>query len=141
MGGEPVIKEQHDGWRVLEDGRVQREVDKRTDGWWIVEAVGSYDANYCWNTRIRQVRAGEYLDLETFKSPQPTREDAERLQYWDHLPGYWEHGLAVYADHCLECGKYAKVLAFDYSPYFAWRVTECKKCGIRDSRTYKKERL
>lgn len=79
--------------------------------------------------------------LRTFeelrRGPFMTKEEAEGERYRDQLEGYWQYGLAVYADHCVACGKWAKVLAFDNTAGgWAWRVTECKYCGMVDSRTY-----
>lgn len=78
------------------------------------------------------------------KGPFPTRAMAEEWRWHDTIMGqnlpyeggsYWDHGMAVYADHCLGCGKYAKVLAGnDEGGGWAWRVTECRHCGILDSR-------
>lgn len=76
--------------------------------------------------------AGQFIDS---RGPFPTLEDAEDWRWRDMLPGYWEHGMTVYANHCLGCGRWAKVLAFDdEGGGWAWRVTECKTCGILDSR-------
>ena len=106
------------------------------DGWWTVRYTGVHCKHYCCQPFIVQVRAGEPWNPIYDRGPWPTREQAETFEYWDHLPGYWERGLAVYADHCLGCGAWAKVLAFDSSAESAWRVTECHKCGIIDSRTH-----
>lgn len=113
-------------------------VDPLFDGWWIVETPGwpHRDANGCYRTSVRQIRTGERYNVEHARGPFPTREDAEGFQYCDQLAGYWEHGLPVYADHCLGCGRFAKVLAFDDAGGgWNWRVTECKRCGVIDSRT------
>lgn len=112
-------------------------VDPLFDGWWIAESPGyrHCDKNFCYQTTVRQIRAGEARDSELERGPFPTREQAEAFQYRDHLESYWEHGLTVYASHCLGCGWFAKVLAFDDQAGWAWRATECKRCGILDSRT------
>lgn len=47
---------------------------------------------------------------------------------YDDLPGYWEHGLSIWADHCGVCGKWASVVAFSTQQH--WKVTDCKKCGM-----------
>lgn len=95
------------------------------DGWWLAAPDGTY-----------QVRAGDEYHIEFTRGPFPTQEMAEEHRFRDWVESYWEHGLAVYADHCLGCGKFAKVLAFDNSGMgWSWRVTECKFCGILDSRT------
>lgn len=61
--------------------------------------------------------------------------EAEEHRWRDSLPSYWAHGLPVWADHCVGCGLYAKVLAFDnVAGGWAWRVTECVRCGVLDSR-------
>lgn len=71
------------------------------------------------------------------RGPFVSPEDAEENRYHDHLEGYWSAGMAVYADHCVGCGKYAKILAFDnQAGGWAWRVTECKHCGVLDSRVH-----
>lgn len=104
-------------------------VDSVLDGWWLAVA----------GSEPRQAHEGDEYDLLTTRGPFRTREDAEAATYRDHLAGYWEHGLSVYADHCLGCGKFAKVLAFDNEGGgWAWRVTECKNCGVIDSRERKK---
>ena len=110
-------------------------MDPLFDGWWIVESTGKRDDRYCYRTFVRQIKAGEPRDIELHRGPFPTREQAEEHQYRDLLEDYWEAGFPVWADHCLECGSYAKVLAFDNEALWAWRVTECKDCGIQDSRT------
>jgi hypothetical protein len=46
----------------------------------------------------------------------------------DDLPGYWEHGLSVWADHCWVCGRWASIVAFSTSQH--WTVTDCKRCGM-----------
>lgn len=87
-----------------------------------------------WDTYMSEHRrdAGQFRNS---RGPFPSEEMAEESRFRDSLPGYWEYGLAVYANHCLGCGRYAKVLAFDdEGGGWAWRVTECKKCGIKDSR-------
>jgi hypothetical protein len=131
-----TVKEQHDGWRVLENGQVQTKIRSLLDGWWIAETPGwpHHDRNRCYRTTVRQVVDGEYVDLETFRGPFPTRAQAEEFQYRDYLADYWEAGMAVFADHCLGCGAFAKVLAFDSAGNWAWRVTECRRCGVLDSR-------
>lgn len=99
-------------------------VDPLFDGWWLAVAEGT-----------QQVHAGDEYDITRVRGPFPTNEMAEDWRWnADRVLGAWEHGLAVYADHCLGCGKFAKVLAYDYGSGFAWRVTECKHCGILDSR-------
>ena len=111
-------------------------VDPLFDGWWTVRYTGEYCKHYCCRPTIVQVHAGEEWDPVYDRGPWPTREDAEGFEYVDHLAGYWERGLAVYADHCLGCGTFARVLAFDNGADRAWRVTECKDCGIIDSRDH-----
>ena len=113
-------------------------VDPLFDGWWAVRSPGwaNHCKHFCYQPSIVQVHAGEEWDVHLDRGPWPTREDAEEFEYVDHLPGYWKHGLAVYADHCLGCGAFARVLAFDSAAGTAWRVTECHKCGIIDSRNH-----
>lgn len=96
-----------------------------------------------WKDRIEPITWSTYMaeherDASQFidsRGPFSTLEEAQNWRWRDRLPSYWEHGLAVYADHCLGCGRWAKVLAFDdEAGGWAWRVTECKRCGILDSR-------
>lgn len=113
----------------------QRPVDYLFNEWWAAVSLGR-DDNYCYTIGLRQLHTGDVWDVTTMRGPWPTKELAEKNAYRDDLESYWEHGLTVYADHCLGCGKYAKVLAFNSEGGWAWRVTECKKCGVLDSRTY-----
>lgn len=77
----------------------------------------------------------EFTARHGSRGPFPRPEQAEEARWRDDLVSYWEHGLTVWADHCLGCGLFAKVLAFDSSGEgWSWRVTECKKCGVLDSR-------
>lgn len=101
-------------------------LDAVLDGWWLIEP----------GKPARQLRTGDEYDIIVSRGPYPTRELAEAARWYDALPGYFEHGLTVYARHCPGCGKFAKTLAFDDSglPNFTWAVTECKNCGIIDSR-------
>lgn len=113
-------------------------VDAHLDGWWTVLSPGWLKRckHFCYQTEIVQVHTGDAWDVERMRGPWPTREMAESFQYMDFLADYWEAGMAVYADHCLGCGAWAKVLAFDDAGGRAWRVTECHKCGIIDSRNH-----
>lgn len=102
-------------------------VDPLFDGWWL--AVPAAEPV--------QVHGGDKYDIDKARGPFPTREMAEDATYRDCLEGYWEHGLSVYADHCHGCGRFAKVLAFDNSGGgWYWSVTECKRCGVIDSRDH-----
>lgn len=105
---------------------------KDDDTWYLV-----------WPDRIepiswREYRAGNRQDRDNWihaRGPFPSHQEAVAWMHYDMLSGYWNHGLPVRADHCLECGAWAKVLAFDNAAGgWAWRVTECKKCGVIDSR-------
>ena len=108
--------------------------DSDLEGWWVVESA-SYDReNHTYGAIVRPVVVGEKRNIARHRGPFPTKEIAEEFQYRDDLESYWESDMAVYADHCLGCGKWAKVLAFCDSGGWAWRVTECPKCGILDSR-------
>lgn len=120
---------------------VLQEVKVYFDGWWVVESTGRNKDNYCYHQRLRQVSAGEVFSIDRVRAFSPTREQAEEFMYDDHIEGCFDHGLEVYADHCLGCGKWAKVLAFADSGGWAWRVTECKSCGVIDSRTLEQPRL
>lgn len=71
-----------------------------------------------------------------WRGPFPTPADAESRMWVDDVPAYWEAGLDVYAVLCPGCGRYAKRLAgTDIAGGWRWAVSECKKCGIRDTRT------
>lgn len=107
--------------------------EARNEGWWIAESL-ERDKHFCYSRRVRPVVVGEEVDMDRHRGPFPTKEMAEEHAWWNSLPGYWERNLAVYADHCLNCGDFAKVLAFSNSARWSWRVTECKRCGIYDSR-------
>lgn len=104
------------------------------DGWWVIEDLGIDRSNWTTITVVRQISANEERDVMRHRGPFPTKEMAQEFQYVDMLEDYWDAGMAVYAAHCLGCGKWAKVLAFNDSAGQAWRVTECPKCGILDSR-------
>lgn len=97
-------------------------------GWWIC----SSDREEPWQPpEGYDMRIG----LPEDRGPFPTKEIAEKFRWQDDVPSYWEHGLPVWARPCLRCGKFAKTLAgSDLGGGWAWCVTECKKCGVLDSR-------
>ena len=110
-------------------------VDELFDGWWTVRPDGPMCKHFCWQAKVEQIHTGEPRNIEDIV-PFPKRTQAQARQYLDMLPAYWRGNLAVYADHCLGCGAWAKVLAFDSAYGRAWRVTECERCGIIDSRDH-----
>lgn len=96
-----------------------------------------------WPKKVEPIEWDTYLaehkrDASQFhgsRGPFPDEEMAEEARWRDFTEDFWEVGLAVYADHCLGCGWFAKVLAFDNEGGgWAWRVTECKRCGVIDQR-------
>lgn len=113
-------------------------VDPLFDGWWTVRSPGwkGRCKHFCYQTEVVQIHAGDEWDIEHERGPWPTRERAESFQYRDMLEAYWEIDFAVYANHCLGCGRWAKVLAFDDAAGSAWRVTECARCDVIDSRDH-----
>lgn len=103
-------------------------------GWWMLVSLGR-DSRGHFNRKLVKVRAGDEFDYEVCRGPFKSRRIAEDEWMWhDMTSAYWWAGLPIYADHCLGCGRYAKVLAFDDAAGWAWRVTECRKCGVLDSR-------
>ncbi len=98
-----------------------------------------------WPDQIETISWDEYMrghkDPHTLanwihaRGPFPGHQLAVEAMHRDCVPGYWKHGLAVYAEHCHGCGRWAKMLAGDNSAGgWHWSVTECSKCGIIDSR-------
>lgn len=96
-----------------------------------------------WPDRVEPIEWDEYRrqheeDPSQFwgsRGPNPTPELAEHFRWRDMVPSYWEIGLTVWATHCLGCGRWAKKLAGDDSGEgWYWQVTDCKKCGMLDSR-------
>lgn len=80
-------------------------------------------------------RRAESMRRVNARGPFPTREEAEERRWRDNVPGYWKAGLTVLAHHCPACGWFAKVLAgCDEAGGWSWHVTDCRRCGIIDSR-------
>ena len=96
-----------------------------------------------WPDRVEPIEWEDYMtkhreDAGRFhnsRGPFPDADMAEEFRWQDSVPRYWECGLTVWATHCPGCGRYAKMLAGDDSGGgWYWQVTDCKKCGILDSR-------
>lgn len=99
-------------------------VDTVMDGWWVAEP----------GLETRQLKKGDSYDPVIARGPFPTREQAENARWRDLLPSYFYADLTVHANHCLGCGRWAKTVAFDHSHRFPWYATDCKKCGVTDTR-------
>ena len=113
---------------------INRPLEALFDGWWVLESQAHCGVHFTYKIGVVQVHTGDPIDIEYHRGPFPTKQDAENHALWDDVPGHFNHGIPVWADHCLGCGKFAKVLAGVNSAGWAWRVTECGTCGVLDSR-------
>jgi len=98
-------------------------------GWWICSA----DREEPWQPPVGyEMRMHGWFED---RGPFPTLEIASKHRWQDDVPSLWKYGLTVWAKRCLKCGKFAKMLAgSDLAGGWAWLVTECKTCGVLDSR-------
>lgn len=71
------------------------------------------------------------------RGPFPSYDMAVDAQCRDDVARYWEWNMAVYAVHCPGCGRFAQMLAgcLEGGGWY-WQVSDCKQCGIIDSRTH-----
>jgi hypothetical protein len=104
-------------------------VDTRFEDWWFVGVDGV----------PFQLEADAHFDIFTTKGPFKTPEDAIYFRWWDQVPEIKKRGGWNLAKHCLKCGWFARRIAGDDSAVWYWYITDCRRCGIIDSRTYKKD--
>lgn len=102
------------------------------------------DSDCCYRPESEKLfdRNGEELTLWRLEGLYDMmREQRKRAAEWgpDVVEDYWQSGITVWADHCVKCGRWAKKLAgCDWADWKSWRVTECSRCGIHDSRVENK---
>lgn len=111
-----------------------------TDPWWLAwpDGVEAVDSPGLDRSKSEADLRAESMRRIHARGPFPTREMAEEARWHDMVPRYWKAGIPVLARHCPQCGWFAKVLAGDDAAGgWAWKVTDCRRCGIIDSRTWK----